>query len=199
MIIIEKEDNYDFETSNTSNSLFPSAKVEVTQEKISDVPENEQIKLNDDTIYRFSCTANENFLKFRLSEIGAFAPYIYEKNINLDGMREIHSMFNSCNDLKEVQEHIIRLFNDKKISLSQGKEESIILNITAHNISEIQNIKLEIKRKMTSEKDESLLKLYDIEKKQSKLWKEIESYAKKLGKKGDFILNKMKEIDQKFN
>ena len=52
---------------------------------------------------------------------------------------------------------------------------------------------------MTSEKDESLLKLYDIEKKQSKLWKEIESYAKKLGKKGDFILNKMKEIDQKFN
>ena len=49
---------------------------------------------------------------------------------------------------------------------------------------------------MTSEKDESLLKLYEIEKKQNKIWKEIENYAKNSGQNGQFILSKLKELEQ---
>ena len=188
--------NLDLDNQTVVSSIMPLTQVKVVQEKISDVPENEQIKLNEDTIYRFSCKVDDNYLKFKLSEIGAFAPYIYEKNITLEGMKEIHRMFNSCENLEEVQNHINKLFNDKQIKLTKERDDSITLNITAHNISEIIKIEIEAKREMTSEKDESLLKLYEIEKKQNKIWKEIENYAKNSGQNGQFILSKLKELEQ---
>ena len=181
------------------NTIYPEDKVEVIQENISDVPENQRIKLNDDTIYRFSCTVNDDLLQLKLSEIGAFAPYIYQKIINLDGLKEIHRMFNSCNNIIDAQQHINKLFEDKKIILTKEKDDFIILNITAYNISEIQIIRIETERKMTSDKDESLLKLYEIEKKEIKLMKKLKNYANKLGENGNLILNKIKEIENNLN
>ena len=78
--------------------------VEVKEEKISDVPVEERIKLDNDTIFRFSCSVEEENLKLNLSEIGSFAPYIYEKLISLDEMKKQYKMFRSCENLKEVKD-----------------------------------------------------------------------------------------------
>ena len=66
----------------------------VKQEKISDVPENKRIKLKgNDTIFRFSCALDDDSLRLTLEEIGAFAPYIYRRIINLNEMKENYKMF----------------------------------------------------------------------------------------------------------
>ena len=194
-------ESFEIITSDMSltTSIYPSAKVEVIQEKINNVPKEEQIKLNEDTIYRFFCTVQNNCLFFKLYEIGAFAPYIYETLITLDKMREINIMFNACDTIEEVRDNINILFKNGKIKLSKENDNTITLNVTAMLLSKIDTFKIELQRKITSEKDDSLIKLYEIQKKEIKLWKEMEKILKEKGGKGNAILNKMFDIKKKYD
>ena len=168
----------------------------VKQEKISDVPANERIKLDDDTIYRFSCTVNRGYLTLKLAEIGAFAPYIYERVLTLEEIQKNYKMFRSCDDLEKVQYHILKLFNDKRIKLKKEKEDYIKFILNVDMISINLDIEIEAKRIMTTKKDDALLKLYEIEKKQLKLLKEIEISAKKLGNNN--FIEKINELKKKY-
>ena len=103
-------------------------------------------------------------------------------------------MFKSCNDLKTVKKHIDKLFTDKKIELTQEKEDSINFVITAKSISEKVIIEIPGIRMITSEKDEALMKLYEIQKEQIKLLKDISNYIKSKEKNGSEMINKIKEI-----
>ena len=187
------------DSNNLTTSVYPSAKIEVVQEKISDVPKDEQIKLNDDTIYRFFCSVNDNCLFLKLYEIGAFAPYIYEIYLSLDKMREINSMFNACDTIEEVRDNINILFKNGKIKLSKENDNTITLNITALLLAKVETFKIELERKITSEKDDTLIKLYEIQKKEIKLWKEMEKLLKGKGGKGNSILSKMYDIQKKYD
>ena len=168
----------------------------VKQEKINDVPENERIKLDDDTIYRFSCTVNSGYLTLKLAEIGAFAPYIYERVLTLEEIQKNYKMFRSCDDLEKVQYHILKLFNDKRIKLKKEKEDYIKFILNVDMISINLDIEIEAKRIMTTIKDDALLKLYEIEKRQLKLLKEIEMSAKKLGNNN--FIEKINELKKKY-
>ena len=179
-------------TVNEHSSFF--GEVEVKEEKICDVPKEERIKLDNDTLFRFSCTVEDEGIKFKLSEIGSFAPYIYEKIISLDEMKEQYKMFRSCKTLEDVKKHIDRLFSDKKIKLTKDKEDTITFHLTVYLISEEVNIQIEADRIMTTKKDKALLRLYRIEKDQIKLLKEIEKYCKKLGPNGNNIVEKINAI-----
>jgi len=181
----------------TINSSFFDD-VEVKEEKISDVPVEERIKLDNDTIFRFSCSVEEENLKLNLSEIGSFAPYIYEKLISLDEMKKQYKMFRSCENLKEVKRHIDNLFRDKKIELTKDKEDTITFHLTVYSISEIKKIQIEANRIMTTKKDDALLRLYHIEKDQIKLLKEIDNYCKNLGPNGNNIVEKINAIRKKY-
>ena len=172
--------------------------VEVKEEKISNVPVEERIKLDNDTIFRFSCSVEEENLKLNLSEIGSFAPYIYEKLISLDEMKKQYKMFRSCENLKEVKRHIDNLFRDKKIELTKDKEDTITFHLTVYSISEVKKIQIEANRIMTTKKDEALLRLYHIEKDQIKLLKEIDKYCKNLGPNGNNIVEKINAIRKKY-
>ena len=172
--------------------------VEVKEEKISDVPVEERIKLDNDTIFRFSCSVEDENLKLKLSEIGSFAPYIYEKLISLDEMKQQYKMFRSCENLKEVKRHIDNLFRDKKIELTKDKEDTITFNLTVYSISEVKKIQIEANRIMTTKKDDALLRLYHIEKDQIKLLKEIDKFCKNLGPNGNNIVEKINAIRQKY-
>lgn len=173
--------------------------IKVIQEKIKDVPENERIKLNDDTIFRFSCTENNGYLKLKLTEIGAFAPYIYEIILTLAEIKKKYKMFRSCDNLAAVKKHILTLFNKNKIKLIQEKEDSIKFILTVYNISEELDIEIEANRIMTTEKDDALLKLYEIQKKELKLLKEVENYMQKLGQKGNNFIKELNEIKKKYH
>ena len=168
----------------------------VKQEKINDVPANERIKLDDDTIYRFSCTVKSGYLTLKLAEIGAFAPYIYEKVLTLEQIQKNYKMFRSCDNLEKVQYHILKLFENKKIRLKKEKEDYIKFILNVYMISDNLDIEIEAKRIMTTIKDDALLKLYEIEKRQLKLLKEIESSAKKLGNNN--FVEKINEIKKKY-
>ena len=172
--------------------------VEVKEEKISNVPVEERIKLDNDTIFRFSCSVEDENLKLKLSEIGSFAPYIYEKLISLDEMKQQYKMFRSCENLKEVKRHIDNLFRDKKIELTKDKEDTITFNLTVYSISEVKKIQIEANRIMTTKKDDALIRLYHIEKDQIKLLKEIDKYCKNLGPNGNNIVEKINAIRKKY-
>ena len=172
--------------------------VEVKEEKISDVPVEERIKLDNDTIFRFSCSVEDENLKLKLSEIGSFAPYIYEKLISLDEMKQQYKMFRACENLKEVKRHIDNLFRDKKIELTKDKEDTITFNLTVYSISEVKKIQIEANRIMTTKKDDALLRLYHIEKDQIKLLKKINKFCKNLGPNGNNIVEKINAIRQKY-
>ena len=190
-------DIYLSENKLTISSINPNTQVIVKQEKIKDVPEGERIKLNDDTIFRFESSVKDDNLSLKLSEIGAFFFFFYEVELSLDEMINIHKMFKSCINIEEAKTHIDKLFELKQIHLTQEEKDHITFNIAAHDISIEQKFKIDAMRKITTEKDESLMKLYEIEKKQLKLWKELELFAEKFGTNKDSLINKIKSLKPK--
>ena len=197
-MIQESKENFIISENEEVSSIILEKGVEVKQEKINDVPEKERIQLDKDTIFRFSCSIVNETLRLKLSEIGSFAPYIYECLLNINEITERFKMFKSCSNLEGVKNHIDRLFNDKKIKLVKEKEDSIKFKLTVYNISEITEIEIEAKRIMTTKKDDALMKLYRIEKDEIKLLKEIDKYVKSLGQDGNNILSKINEIKKKY-
>ena len=190
-------DNFISLSNVMTTSINPETTITVKQEKIKDVPEGERIKLNDDTIFRFKSTVEYGSLSLRLSEIGAFAPYIYEVVLSLNELVNIHKMFCSCVDIEEAKAHIDKLFELQQIYLTQEEKDHITFNVIAHDISIKQEFKIDAMRKITTEKDESLMKLYEIEKKQLKLFKEIEAFAEKLGSNKNAFINKLNSLKPK--
>ena len=160
---------------------------------LSEVPEEEQIKLND-SLFHFSSTIKNDKLSLKLVEISAYAPFIYSINLSLEEFTKISKIFRSCENLEEVKTHIDRLFALKRITLGQeeGKEDSITFFIKAYDISEEIEIEIKGKRIITNEKDKALMKLYEIEKNQIKLMKEIEKYINQQNE--NEIINKIKSL-----
>ena len=185
--------------NNENNINFDDQTVNDTQIqeiKSSDVDKNKQIKLDEDTLFQFDCNVEDDYLILKLSEIDALAPFIYIKKITLDELIEVHKVFKSCNNLNEVKEHIDKLFEMKKIKLSQNKREEIIFNFKIFYLSFEDKFQIIAKREMTDDKDPMLLKLYDIQKQKLKILKEFENYIKLLGGNGKEIEKKLKEIKE---
>ena len=185
--------------NNENNINFDDQTVNDTQIqeiKSSDVDKKKQIKLNDDTLFKFDCDVEDDYLILKLSEIDALAPFIYIKKITLDELIEVHKVFKSCNNLNEVKEHIDKLFEMKKIKLSQNKREEIIFNFKIFYLSFEDKFQIIAKREMTDDKDPMLLKLYDIQKQKLKILNEFENYIKSLGGTGKEIEKKLKEIKE---
>ena len=176
-------------------SVFPKNEIIVENEKISDVPENVRISLDEDTMFRFTCEVHDGFLHLKLSEIGTLCPFIYETPLSLDKMKQISSSFESCIDLDTVKMHINNLFNAKKIKLKREKQDTIELNITLYNLSKEENKTIELKRYMTTKKDKVLMDLYEIEKKNNKIFKDVKKFLEE--KKLYEVLKKFEEIREK--
>ena len=166
-------------------------------EKSENVDKAKQIRLNEDTLFKFDCIVNEDKITLKLSEIDNLAPFIYIINLDLDGIREKHKVFRACDDLDEVKEHLDKLFQNKKILLSQDKEEEIELKIKVNYISYEDEFQITLERKMTDNKDAMLLKLYEIQKNKEKLIKDCLKYAKSGGANINEIEKKIKEFKEK--
>ena len=166
-------------------------------EKSENVDKAKQIRLNEDTLFKFDCIVNEDKITLKLSEIDNLAPFIYIINLDLDGIREKHKVFRACDDLDEVKEHLDKLFQNKKILLSQDKEEEIELKIKVNYISYEDEFQITLERKMTDNKDAMLLKLYEIQKNKEKLIKDCLKYAKSGGGDVNEIEKKIKEFKEK--
>ena len=196
----DSEQEKDVLNINTINSINLQETIKVSSEKISDVPKEETISLDEETKFRFSCTVVEDKLRFRLSEIGALCPFIYENSLSLDEMRKKNTAFNATDTLDEVKKHIEKLFKGgDNVWIERDKDNSDIINMNIRIlvISGPENIKIDLMKKMTTEKDDCLIQLYDIEKKGINIFKEIEEYLKKKGYND--ALNKFMELKKANN
>ena len=193
-LIITASSYYKDKSLNLNASIAES---EINIIKSSDV-KDKIIKLNEDTIFQFDCTVNNNYLILSFSEVDALAPFIYTKNMSLKDIIKAHKIFRACDDLNEVQKYIINLFKKGKISLSQKKSEELILKIKVYNISFEDGFEIIVERKMIENKDDMLLKLYSIEKNGQKILKEIESLFKNDKYKDLELYQKFKKIKEKY-
>ena len=150
---------------------------EIEVKKSSEVDKSKQIRLNEETLFEFDCQVEDEYLYLKLNEIDALSPYIYIKKIDLKELQnDVHKMFKALDTLDEVKQHILQLFKDGKIKLRQERNEEIFFDIKAYYISEEVKFSIKAEREMTNNKDNMLLKLYEIQK---KLLKDIAQARKK--------------------
>ena len=158
----------------TSDTIIESReggyeKMEIKVTKSTDVDKNKKIRLNEETLFQFDCSEDDEYLTLKLNEIDALAPFIYIKKITLKELQtNVHKMFKALDKLKEAKQHIEKLFTDGRIKLRQEKEEEIFFDIKAYYISEEVTFSIILEREMTKNKDQMLLKLYEIQKQQLK-------------------------------
>ena len=172
--------NLDLEQTVSSSSLHQDEEVKVKKERISEVETDKQISLDNGDTFRFSLEIKNDLLIFKLSEIGVLCPFIYESALSLKQLTNKNPVFKPCQTLKDVEEHIQRLFKQSKICLLEINNE-ITLQINAYNISKEVVVRIELKKVMTTDKDEVLNELYDTQKKGIKVFKELENHLKQMG------------------
>lgn len=161
-------------------------------EKASDVPKDSQIFLeNPPTLFKFSCEVDESkdVLCLILSEINHFSPHIYKEELKLAQIYQINRCFRVCDNLKEAKEDIDLLFKKGHIKIinKEGGDvpKSLDLQITAGVLSKEETFGIETKMKITLKKDESLLFMYEIQKKQIKLLNEIAKTIENMPEKNE--------------
>ena len=138
---------------------------EIEVKKSSEVDKSKQIRLNEDTLFEFDCLVEDEYLCLKLNEIDALSPYIYIKKIELKELqKDVHKMFKALDTLEDVKQHIDKLFKNGKIKLRQERKEEIFFDIKAYYISEEVEFSIKAEREMTDNKDNMLLKLYEIQK-----------------------------------
>ena len=172
--------NLDLGQTVSSSSLHQDEEVKVKKERISEVETDKQISLDNGDTFRFSLEIKDDLLIFKLSEIGVLCPFIYESALSLKQLTNKNPVFKQCKTLKDVEEHIQRLFKQSKICLLEINNE-ITLQINAYDISKEVVVRIELKKVMTTDKDEVLNELYDTQKKGIKLFKELENHLKQMG------------------
>ena len=172
--------NLDLEQTVSSSSLHQDEEVKVKKERISEVETDKQISLDNGDTFRFSLEIKNDLLIFKLSEIGVLCPFIYESALSLKQLTNKNPVFKQCKTLKDVEEHIQRLFKQSKICLLEINNE-ITLQINAYDISKEVVVRIELKKVMTTDKDEVLNELYDTQKKGIKVFKELENHLKQMG------------------
>lgn len=193
---INNEDRNDNENEDYLNRSNDESELEIKHS--SKVPKENQIKLkkdNQEIIFEFSTKVQDDELIFTLSEIDALAPFVYTKSLTLKDMIKAHHTFSNCSNLNQVKEHMDRLFKNKMIKLSQKNIEEINLEIKAYDISYTIEFAIVTERKMVKNKDQMLLKLYEIQKQNKKILDGILSSIKSCEKKtGDDLSKLVAEI-----
>ena len=173
-------------------SISASKLVVVTSDAVE---KDKQIKLDED-IFEFECYVDNDYLILKLSEIDALAPFTYQAEITIDDLIQKHKVFKSV-VLEDAMKHIKALFKKNKIKLTREGDEKIIFNITIMYFASEETFEIEAGRIMTNYKDSFLLKLYDIQKKNLSLLKEIETAVQKGNINGKELERKIKELKEK--
>ena len=132
--------------------------------RIEEVPKEHRKFLGDDKIFMFECEIVDDTLRLGLKEINCFSPYYYEAFFTLDSLYEKNNVFKACKSLEEVKSHILKLFNGAGVLKSVDDDEKILLMLKMYNISVVIQESFELERKTIEDKDEALMKLFNIQK-----------------------------------
>ena len=159
--------------------------------------QNAQLNINEDTRYIITYDIfskdREKYLYIKMDEITCDAPFYYNCSYTIDELHSLHSIFKvfEKQDFEEFIPYVKELFDKGKILLKfkDEKEEVILMEINAILFSKSIKITLELYREMISYlKDQKLIDLYSINKKNLKILKEMKLYLEE---------NEADEKDQK--
>ena len=155
----------------------------------------------DETHFEFRMILEEDKIHFWLKEDEIYAPYTFEESFTYEQFVEHHKIFKACDDLKEIYKHLIYLYDKKRIQLMDvgGTEERILIfKVAFISLKEEKTKDFTLILKMTENKDEDLLKLYNIQKDQIAALRKVRKLLKDadLSKEVPFYKAIMEEIDK---
>ena len=145
-----------------------------------------QLPIDEDTIfdiyYDIFNSSDSKYLYIKLVENTAETPFYYNRSYDMEELQNLHSIFKSVN-MEDVKANLKHIFDKNKIRLfyDQGKEV-IKMELRFMFFWTECTINFELYREMIPQerKDEKMLKLYNKNKKNIKIKKEICSLFKNL-------------------
>ena len=160
---------------------------ELDKEMANEVPKKEtvyveRLSIDEDTsfniYYDIYKDGNTDYLYIKMTENTAVAPFYYNRSFTIEELQELDDIFRTC-DLNEIKDHIKSLFEEKKIKLIYDNENKTIIKMELSVVLFVTKYKIYFKlyKEMIPEeiKDRELLNLYEIEKNNIKMIKELAS------------------------
>ena len=130
-------------------------------------------------IYKYG--EEKEYLYFKMQENTALAPFFYDVSYVKDELIKIHPIFKSV-DMDQAKEHLESLFNNKMVKLHYANEEKTEITMEIESIWFIKKIKIpfELNKEMEreEEKNDLMIRLYNINKKKKKLAKLLNASLK---------------------
>ena len=101
-----------------------------------------------DKIFKFEFDIQNDKLKISLKEVNAGNPLCYEISLSLEELQKKNKMFNACENLEDVKQHLLYLFKNDSTnleSLEDGKK--IKISFELFNIAQIVKENFILERK----------------------------------------------------
>ena len=130
---------------------------------------------DDGVEYKLEFYVVDDTIHFKIIENKVYSPFTFEAKFTMEDFINSQPAFKACDGLEEIIMHLNNLYKDNKIKLSNcGSPKERILNFEIYDISkEVKTDDFYLKLIMTENKDEALDDLYNIQKKQLELLKDI--------------------------
>ena len=141
---------------------------EVSDQRIIKIEETDaklQKKLDKDKIFKFECEKMNDQLRLGLKEINSYSPYYYERFYSKSELENENSAFKSLFDLDEIKEQLLEMFGDKETILSHGNNGNIIISFKISYFKKTKETTFELDKKTIENKDDGLMYLFAIQKK----------------------------------
>ena len=139
------------------------------------------IKDEEDKEFYFKLICEKDHIHFWLKEKNLYAPFTFQKSFTKEEIIRNHVIFKSCDDLEEIFDHLVELTEKGKMKLFDSGKSTLSIIFYVDFISELnqKTKKFNVERVMTEEKEEALLKMYEIEKDHLALFRTIKKLINK--------------------
>ena len=139
------------------------------------------LKDSDDIEFILEFKVEDDHIHFKIVENKVYAPFTFEANFTMQDFINRSPAFKSCDKLEEVLYHLKNLYNQNKITLDNlGPKKERYLTFTLMDISEEKNTQyFVVNLEMTQNKDKALDDLYNIQRDQIELFKNIKLLIEK--------------------
>lgn len=133
--------------------------------KIEETDEKLQKKLDKDKIFRFECEKMNDQIRLGLKEINSYSPYYYERFYTKKELEEKNPAFKALSDLDEIKGQLLEMFGEKETILSHGNNGNIIISFKISFFKINKETNFELDKKTIENKDDGLMFLFGIQKK----------------------------------
>ena len=161
--------------------------------KYDEVEDKKTIKkLGTDKMFKFECENKNEVLKMSLKEINVFSPYYYEAFYTKDDLDTKNDIFKSIKNIDKVIEQLLKLIEKHGALKKEDDGDKIIISFQIPNFAETIDINFELEKKTIENKDDGLMFLYEIQKKNQDIFEQIKKLCKR--KKNEQIYKQITEV-----